>query len=70
MALDIDLRILGSRMCSFRKQRKLTQKVVAERMHIDTKNYSRLERGKQNPSYKMILRYCDAVKVTLKKLMP
>jgi len=70
MKRDVDLVIIGSRMCSFRKQRKLTQKAVATNMGIECQNYSRLERGRQNPTYKTLLKFCQAVKISLKKLVP
>ena len=70
MKRDFDLVVIGNRMCSFRKQRKLTQKAIAISMGIERQNYSRMERGRQNPTYKTLLKFCDAVKISLKKLMP
>ncbi|MFD1383005.1 helix-turn-helix domain-containing protein [Rhodanobacter aciditrophus] len=47
-------------LLSMRTEAGLTQEQVAERMHTQKSNISRLERGNANPSWLTLLKYADA----------
>jgi transcriptional regulator with XRE-family HTH domain len=47
-------------LLSMRTTAGLTQEQVAQRMHTQKSNISRLERGNTNPSWSTLLKYADA----------
>ena len=51
---------LIDQLLSMRTEAGLTQEQVAERMHTQKGNISRLERGNANPSWLTLLKYADA----------
>jgi len=51
---------LIDQLLSMRSQAGLTQEEVAERMHTQKSNISRLERGNANPSWSTLVRYAHA----------
>ncbi|SBT17739.1 Antitoxin HigA [Marinomonas gallaica] len=51
---------LIDQLLSMRTKAGLTQEQVAERMHTQKSNISRLERGNANPSWLTLLKYAKA----------
>ncbi|MAF15818.1 MAG: transcriptional regulator [Marinomonas sp.] len=51
---------LIDQLLSMRTEAGLTQEQVAERMHTQKSNISRLERGNANPSWLTLLKYAEA----------
>ncbi|WP_425642257.1 helix-turn-helix domain-containing protein [Marinomonas gallaica] len=51
---------LIDQLLSMRTKAGLTQEQVAERMHTQKSNISRLERGNANPSWQTLLKYAKA----------
>lgn len=47
-------------LLTMRTQAGLTQEQVAERMHTQKSNVSRLEKGNSNPSWSTLLKYAHA----------
>ncbi|HGS4569435.1 transcriptional regulator [Vibrio cholerae] len=47
-------------LLTMRTKAGLTQEQVAERMHTQKSNVSRLEKGKANPSWSTLLKYAHA----------
>ncbi len=43
----------------FRKARQLTQPEMAEKLGISTSHYKSIERGAQNPSYTVMMRFSE-----------
>lgn len=58
------------RLKEMRVKKKLTQKQLAEEIRIDHGYISKLESGdRQNPSLKILLRFCRFYKCTLSDLV-
>ena len=58
---------LIDQLLSMRNSSGLTQQEVAERMSTQKSNVSRLERGRSNPSWKMLTRYARACGYKIKR---
>ena len=56
---------LIDQLLSMRTEAGLTQEQVAERMHTQKSNISRLEKGNANPSWLTLLKYAEACGVEL-----
>lgn len=63
------LKALGSTIRKLRKDRGLTQEVLAEMCERHPVYISELERGKKNPSMDSLLRICGALEITPGGLM-
>lgn len=57
--LEGEFRLIDQ-LLSMRTQAGLTQEQVAERMHTQKSNISRLEKGNANPSWSTLLKYAHA----------
>jgi transcriptional regulator with XRE-family HTH domain len=60
---------LGRNVRRFRRQQKLTQEQLAFEAKIDLTYVGGIERGKRNPSLKVMARIADALSVPLVKLL-
>ena len=65
---DIDLKeqytTMGNRIKSRRKELRIKQSELAEQLDISNGHISAIENGREKPSLDMLLRICDALKVT------
>lgn len=61
-------KLFGIRVKSLRENRGWTQEVLAERMDISTHYISSIERGKENPTFDMLIKFSDALKVEMWEL--
>ena len=53
-----------------RKNKKLTQKHLAEQLNISTRHYRGIELGDRSPSIKTALRLSEILGVTVNELFP
>ncbi|MBQ7123218.1 MAG: helix-turn-helix transcriptional regulator [Oscillospiraceae bacterium] len=49
----------------FRKQRKLTQRDLADALHISQTSVSKYERGESEPDLEMVIRMADFFEVSI-----
>ena len=59
------IQMIGSRIAEIRKQKSLTQEALAGIMSVSTKYLSSIERGKENPTLKMLVNLADSLEVDL-----
>lgn len=57
--------LIGARVRSLREAKGLTQEKLAEVMDINAKYLSNIERGKENPTLDMLIRFAEALKVEM-----
>ena len=57
---------LGTFIAFLRKEKRLTQKQLAERTGINQADISKLENGTRNPSLKLLKRLADGMDMVLK----
>ncbi len=60
---------LGSILKNFRKERGLTQKEVAEKIHVARNTISKWEDGTLNPGFLHIYNLCQAFDITIDELL-
>ena len=60
--------VLGSRIVQLRKQKKMKQKELADRMDIDDATLRKIETGKLNLTLKTLLRISSAFELSLSEL--
>ena len=65
----ISKEIIGKRIARVRKDAKLTQAELSERIGISEKYLSRIECGKQIPSIVIVARICEALCVSADELL-
>ncbi len=58
----------GKRIAELRTKRKLTQEQLAELIDYSTNHISKLELARTNPSFSIIVKIADALKVNMKDL--
>jgi transcriptional regulator with XRE-family HTH domain len=57
--------LIGARIRSLREAKGMTQEKLAEVMDINSKYLSNIERGKENPTLDMLIKFADALKVEM-----
>ena len=57
--------IFSERLKTLRKEKKLTQKELAEQIGISQKSYSHWETGKNEPSLENLIKLADLFEVSL-----
>ena len=57
--------LIGGRIKSLRESKGLTQEGLAEIMDINAKYLSNIERGKENPTLDMLIKFVDALEVEM-----
>lgn len=62
------LKLLGERAKELRLSKGLTQLEVADRFGSAESTISRLEKGKYNPTYLWLSKFCKALDVEMKEL--
>lgn len=56
--------LLGMRIKEFRENRKLTQDKLAEMVEIDPKHLSRIENGRNYPSFETLEKILDSLQIS------
>lgn len=59
------IQMIGIRIAEIRKQKRLTQEALAGKMCVSPKYLSSIERGKENPTLKMLVNLADSLEVDL-----
>jgi len=57
--------MIGIRIAEIRKQKSLTQEALAGKMGVSPKYLSGIERGKENPTLKMLVNLADTLEIDL-----
>jgi transcriptional regulator with XRE-family HTH domain len=57
--------MIGIRIAEIRKQKGLTQEALAGKMGVSPKYLSSIERGKENPTLKMLVNLADTLEIDL-----
>lgn len=57
--------LFGVRIKSLREAKGWTQEALAEKMDISSNYLSSMERGKENPTFDMLIKFADALKVEM-----
>lgn len=57
--------LIGARIRSLREAKGITQEGLAEVMDINAKYLSNIERGKENPTLDMLIKFTDALEVEM-----
>ena len=57
--------IFSERLKTLRKEKKLTQKELAEQIGISQKSYSHWETGKNEPSLENLIKLADLLEVSI-----
>jgi transcriptional regulator with XRE-family HTH domain len=60
--------LFGARLKSLRENKGWTQEYLAEKMDISTNYLSSIERGKENPTFDMLIKFSLALKVDMWEL--
>ncbi|MBS4760833.1 MAG: helix-turn-helix transcriptional regulator [Clostridium sp.] len=64
----LDKSLLGKRIKELRKCKGMTQELLAEKVGIDSKHLSRVECGKNAPSFELLNRISAALQIELSLL--
>ena len=60
--------MLGARIKEIRAKKKITQEQLSERMGINPKFLSSIERGKENPTLNTLIRLSESLEVDLAEI--
>ena len=60
---------LGNNIATIRKQKKISQKKLAEVCDIEPPNMRRIEAGKTNPTIRTLLKISGALQIDIKRLL-
>jgi len=60
--------LLGRRVRALRKARGLSQQALGEKAEVNYKFLGEIERGQQNPSFKVLVKIANALEVELPEL--
>ncbi len=67
--MDVNYRLIGSRLCQRRKELHLTQKKLGEKMHITSPHISAVENGAKQPSLETLLEFCKVLDINIDYLL-
>lgn len=67
--MDVNYRLIGSRLCQRRKELHLTQKKLGEKMHITSPHISAVENGTKQPSLETLLEFCKVLNINIDYLL-
>jgi len=60
-----DKKILGKKIRELRKSKGFTQEQLAEKLGIDNKHLSKIEKGDHMPTYKVILKLAETLQLNI-----
>lgn len=64
MNMALDYSLIGKRICKARKDKNITQEVLAEKMNVSVAYLSRIECGSTQISLKRVNELCELLNVT------
>ena len=67
--MDVNYRLIGTRLCQRRKELHLTQKKLGDKMHISSSHISAIETGTKQPSLKTLLEFCKTLNINIDYLL-
>ncbi len=67
--MEVNYRLVGSRLCQRRKELKLTQKQLGDHMHISSSHISAIETGAKRPSLETLLEFCKILNINIDFLL-
>lgn len=67
--MNIDYRLIGSRICQRRKELHITQKKLAEMVNVSNTHLSSIENGEKTPSLDTLLIICNQLEITMDYLL-
>lgn len=67
--MNVNYRLIGSRLCQRRKELNLTQKKLGDMIHISGPHISAIETGSKQPSLETLLEFCNALNINIDYLL-
>lgn len=67
--MNVNYRLIGTRICQRRKELHLTQKKLEDRMHITSFHISAIETGSKPPSLETLLEFCKVLNINIDYLL-
>lgn len=67
--MDINYRLIGTRLCQRRKELHLTQKKLEDKIHITSSHISAIETGTKQPSLETLLAFCKVLHINIDYLL-
>ena len=67
--MTIDYSLIGSRICQRRKELKITQKKLSDRVNVSSNHISGIETGEKRPSLETLLIICQELGISLDYLV-
>ena len=63
--MEVNYRLIGTRLCQRRKELHLTQKKLGDKMHISSSHISAIETGIKQPSLETLLEFCKTLNINI-----
>ena len=60
---------LGKRIAFVRENKELKAYEVADKLNMDYSSYTRIEKGRTNPTYRTLVKIADALEVPVKEIV-
>lgn len=67
--MEVNYRLIGTRLCQRRKELHLTQKKLGDKMHISSSHISAIETGTKQPSLETLLEFCKTLNINIDYLL-
>lgn len=67
--MEVNYRLIGTRLCQRRKELHLTQKKLGDKMHISSSHVSAIETGTKQPSLETLLEFCKTLNINIDYLL-
>lgn len=67
--MEVNYRLIGTRLCQRRKELHLTQKKLGDKMHISSSHISAIETGAKQPSLETLLEFCKTLNINIDNLL-
>lgn len=67
--MEVNYRLIGTRLCQRRKELHLTQKKLGDKMHISSSHISAIEAGTKQPSLETLLEFCKTLNINIDYLL-
>lgn len=67
--MEVNYRLIATRLCQRRKELHLTQKKLGDKMHISSSHISAIETGTKQPSLETLLEFCKTLNINIDYLL-
>lgn len=67
--MEVNYRLIGTRLCQRRKELHLTQKKLGDKMHISSSHISAIETETKQPSLETLLEFCKTLNINIDYLL-